>query len=190
MLRFITGEEKIDSGEFRVGETVKLMYASQSRESLDREKTVFEAVSGGNDNMELGGRTVMSRAYLSWFNFKGADQQKKLSNLSGGELNRLNLAMATCQGGNLLLIDEPTNDADTEYIQALEAAVLNFAGSCIAVSHDRMFLDHVCTHILAFDEEGNSTFFVGNFSSYEEDKRKRLGETMPSRMKFAKIPAL
>jgi energy-dependent translational throttle protein EttA len=166
------------------------MYASQDRDALDREKTVFDAISGGNDEMQLGGRTVKSRAYLSWFNFRGAAQQKRVGDLSGGELNRLNLARVTSQGGNLLLIDEPTNDADTEYIQALETALLNFAGSVVCVAHDRALLDHVCTHILAFDEEGNSTFFYGNFASYEEDKRKRLGETTPSRMKFRALPSL
>jgi energy-dependent translational throttle protein EttA len=191
LLRMIVGEEKPDGGEFKVGETVKIMYASQDRDALDMDKTVFEAISGGSDEMILGGRTVKSRAYLGWFNFRGAAQQKKVSDLSGGELSRLNLARVTSSGGNLLLLDEVTNDADTEYIMAIEQAVLDFGGSVICVSHDRAFLDHICTHILAFDEEGGSTFFYGNFAAYEEDRRKRLGgAATPSRMKFRALPTL
>lgn len=190
VLRMIVGEEKPDGGEFKVGETVKIMYASQDRDALDMDKTVFEAVSGGSEEMQLGGRTVKARAYLSWFNFRGAAQQKKVADLSGGELSRLNLARVTSTGGNLLLLDEITNDADTEYIMALEQAVLEFAGSVICVSHDRAFLDHICTHILAFDEEGGSTFFYGNFAAFEADKKKRLGDTTPSRMKFRALPSL
>lgn len=190
LLRMIVGEEKPDAGELTVGQTVKIMYASQDRDALDKDKTVFDAISGGSDEMQLGGRTVKSRAYLSWFNFRGAAQQKKVGDLSGGELSRLNLARVTCEGGNLLLLDEITNDADTEYIVAIEQAVLEFAGTVIVVSHDRAFLDHICSHILAFDEEGRSTFFYGNFSAFEEDKRKRLGDTTPSRMKFQALPTL
>lgn len=190
LLKMIAGEEAHDSGSFKVGETVKIMYASQTRDAVDRDKTVFEAISDNNDEMQLGLRTVKSRAYLSWFNFRGADQQKRVGDLSGGELNRLNLARVVQSGGNLLLLDEPTNDADAFFLQSLENAILEFAGCVVVVSHDRFFLDRVCTHIIGFDEDGKFTFFGGNFASYEEDKRIRLGETMPSRMKFAKIPAL
>jgi energy-dependent translational throttle protein EttA len=191
----IAGEEKPDGGSFKVGETVQLMYVNQTRDSVDREKTVFESISNNSDEMMLGTRSVKSRAYLSWFNFRGGDQQKPVSGLSGGELNRLNLARSVCQGGNLLLLDEPTNDADAFFLQRLENALLSFAGCAICVSHDRFFLDRVATHILAFEgdvagQEGKVVFFDGNFESYEQDKKKRLGETMPSRMKFAKLPAL
>lgn len=190
LLKMIAGEEAPDAGELKVGETVKLMYASQNRDAVDRDKTVFEAISDNNDEMVLGSRTVKSRAYLSWFNFRGSDQQKRVGDLSGGELNRLNLARVVCQGGNLLMLDEPTNDADAYFLQSLENAILSFAGCVVCVSHDRFFLDRVCTHIIGFDEEGKFTFFNGNFASFEEDKRKRFGMTLPSRMKFAKIPAL
>lgn len=191
----IAGEETPDEGTFRVGETVSLMYVSQTRDSIDRDKTVFEAIADNNDDMELGSRTVKSRAYLSWFNFRGGDQQKPVNSLSGGELNRLNLARAVSQGGNLLLLDEPTNDADAFFLQSLENALLGFAGCVVCVSHDRFFLDRIATHILAFEgdvegQEGKVVFYDGNFASYEADKKKRLGETLPSRMKFAKLPAL
>lgn len=193
LLKMITGEEKPDSGTFRVGDTVQWMYADQDRASVDRDKSVFEAVSDGNDELQLGSRSVKSRAYLSWFNFKGGAQQKKVGDLSGGELNRLALAQVAKAGGNLLLGDELSNDADVFLIRALEDALLGFAGCAVVVSHDISFLDRIATHILAFEGDlvpGQVTFFEGNFSAYLENKKKRFGETTPSRMKFAKLPAL
>lgn len=169
------------------------MYADQNRASVDREKSVFEAVADNNDEISLGSRTVKSRAYLSWFNFKGGDQQKPVKALSGGELNRLSLAQVTKEGGNLLLGDELTNDADAFLIRNLEDALLGFAGCAVIVSHDIAFLNRIATHILAFEGDevpGQVTFFEGNFSAYQEDRRRRLGDTTPSRMKFAKLPAL
>lgn len=192
VLKMITGQEKPDAGEFKVGQTVKVMYADQDRASVDKDKTVFEAVARGSEEITLGTRTVNSRAYLSWFNFKGAEQQKSVANLSGGEMNRLCLAQVTKDGGNLLLGDELTNDADTFLIRNLEDALLGFAGCCVLVSHDIAFLDRVATHILAFEGDevpGQVTWHEGNFSSYLEDKKRRLGDNTPSRMKFAKLPA-
>lgn len=193
LLKMITGEEKPDAGEFRVGDTVKWMYADQKRASVDKERTVFETIADSEDEIMLGARSVKSRAYLSWFNFKGGDQQKPVRSLSGGELNRLALAQVAKAGGNLLLGDELTNDADAFLIRALEDAILSFAGCAVIVSHDIAFLDRVATHILAFEGDqvaGQVSFFEGNFSSYMENRRKRFGETTPSRMKFAKLPAL
>lgn len=193
LLKMIMGQEEPDAGEFRVGETVRVMYADQSRTSLENDKSVFDAVSEGNEEIDLGGRTVKSRAYLSWFNFKGQDQQKPTAALSGGELNRLALAQVTKAGGNLLLGDELTNDADSDLIRNLEDALLSFVGCAVVVSHDILFLDRIATHILAFEGDqvpGQVTFFEGNFSAYLEDKKRRLGDTTPSRMKFAKLPAL
>jgi len=192
-LKMITGDETPDEGTFRVGETVRVMYSSQDRDSIDREKTVFNTVAGEAEEITLGTRTVNARAYLGWFNFKGGDQQKKVGVLSGGEMNRLSLAQVSKEGGNLLLLDEPSNDADTGLIRNLEEAILDFAGCAIVVSHDRAFLDRVCTSILAFEGDlvpGQVTFFQGNFSAYLEDKKKRFGETTPSRNKLAKLPAI
>jgi energy-dependent translational throttle protein EttA len=190
LLKMITGEEKPDSGTLKVGETVKLMYVNQERDFVDRNQTVFQAVANGNDELILGERSISSRAYLSWFNFRGGDQQKMVSNLSGGELSRLTLAAVFKQGGNVLLCDEITNDADTNLIAACEDAILDFAGCVVTVSHDRCFLDRVCTHILSFEEETGPRFYEGNYSAYDEDKRRRIGDTTPSRVKFAKLPAL
>lgn len=169
------------------------MYADQDRGSVEREKTVFEAVANNEDEIRLGKRTVKSRAYLSWFNFKGGAQQKLVGSLSGGELNRLSLAQVTKAGGNVLLGDEVTNDADAFLIRSLEEALLSFAGCAVIVSHDIAFLDRVATHILAFEGDlvpGQVTFFQGNLSGYLEDKKKRFGETTPSRLKFAKLPSV
>jgi energy-dependent translational throttle protein EttA len=190
LLRMITGEETPDSGVFKVGETVKIMYANQERDFVDKNQTVFQSISDGNDDMILGDRSMNSRAYLSWFNFRGGDQQKQVSNLSGGELNRLTLASVVKQGGNLLILDEPTNDSDSNLLAACEHAILEFAGCVVCVSHDRFFLDRICTHIISFDEPSGPRFFAGNYSSYDEDKKRRIGDTTPSRAKFVKLPAL
>lgn len=186
----IVGEETPDSGSLTVGETVDFMYASQSRDTVDQGKTVFDSIADGNEEMDLGGRTVKTRAYLSWFNFRGASHSKMVGDLSGGERARLDLARVTCKGGNLLVLDEPSNDADAGYLRSLETAILNFAGSVIIVSHDRALLDRTCSHILAIDDDGSSSFFYGNFASYEEDRRKKFGEVLPSRRKFVGIPSL
>ncbi len=169
------------------------MYNSQERDAVDRSKTVFDAIAGNNEEIQLGQRSINARAYLSWFNFKGGDQQKKVEVLSGGELNRLSLAQVTKAGGNLLLADEITNDADAALIRNLEEAILDFGGCVVVVSHDRAFLDRIATHILAFEGDlvpGQVSFFEGNFSAYMENKRKRFGDTTPSRMKFAKLPTI
>ncbi|MBL4667831.1 MAG: ATP-binding cassette domain-containing protein, partial [Flavobacteriales bacterium] len=186
LFRMIMGEETPDSGTFKVGETVKLGYVDQSHEDLDDDKTIFEVFSGGTEMMEFGGRTINSRAYLSRFNFQGGDQNKKVGILSGGERNRLHLAMAIKQEANVLLLDEPTNDLDVNAIRALEDGLESFAGCAVVISHDRWFLDRICTHILAF--EGNSVvvFFEGSYSDYEENRRKRLG-TEPKRFRYKKL---
>lgn len=193
LLRMILGDEKPDAGTLRVGETVKLMYNSQERDAVNRELSVFKAIAGEGEEITLGKRTVNARAYLGWFNFKGSDQQKKVSVLSGGELNRLSMAQVTKAGGNLLLADEITNDADTALIRNMEEAILGFAGCAVIVSHDRAFLDRISTHILAFEGDlvpGQVRFLEGNFSAYLEDKKKRFGDTTPSRNKFAKLPVM
>ena len=169
------------------------MYNSQSRDGVDRNKSVFEAVTNNADEIQLGKRTVHSRAYLSLFNFRGSDQQKRVEVLSGGELNRLSLAQSTKSGGNLFLGDEITNDADAALIRNMEEALLGFGGCAVVVSHDRAFLDRIATHILAFEGDlvpGQVTFFEGNFADYMEDKKRRFGDITPSRMKFAKLPEL
>uniref|UniRef100_A0A7S1TJA0 Probable ATP-dependent transporter ycf16 n=1 Tax=Compsopogon caeruleus TaxID=31354 RepID=A0A7S1TJA0_9RHOD len=188
LFRIITGNETADAGQLTIGETVKLMYVDQNRESLSGEKTVWEEISDGYETLTLGNREVSSRAYLSWFNFRGADQQKKVSNLSGGERNRLNLAKVLLTPGNVLLLDEPTNDLDVPTLQNLEHAILNFSGCTLVASHDRFFLDKICTHILAFEGESRVTFFTGNFHSYEEDRKVRLGDAEPTRVKFRPMP--
>jgi ATP-binding cassette ChvD family protein len=190
LFRMITGQEKPDSGSIRLGETVKLGYVDQSRAHLDGKKTVWEEVSGGKDIMKLGDKTEMnSRAYVSWFNFKGPDQQKKVGLLSGGERNRVHLAKMLKEGGNLLLLDEPTNDLDTETLSALEAALEDFAGCAVIISHDRFFLDRMATHILSFEGDSHVEWFEGNFADYEEDKKRRLGEAAvePHRIKFKRF---
>lgn len=189
MFNMITGRETPDEGEFIVGDTVDIAYVDQTRESLDPNKTVYEEVSGGDDIIMVGTVEMNARAYLSRFNFQGGDQQKKVGSLSGGERNRLLLAKLLRSGGNLLLLDEPTNDLDVATIRALEEALLNFAGSAVIVSHDRWFLDRICTHILAFEGDSQVTFYPGSYSEYEEDLKKRLGvdSLEPSRIKYRKM---
>ena len=186
LFRMITGQEKPDAGELRIGDNVKLSYVDQSRDALDGEKTVFQEVSGGLDQLDLGGRIVPSRAYLAGFNFKGADQQKRVKDLSGGERNRVHLAKMLKSGGNVLLLDEPTNDLDVETLRSLEEALLSFAGCAVVISHDRWFLDRIATHMLAFEGESRAFFFEGNFEDYEADKKKRLGAEalQPTRIKY------
>ncbi|MGH7067915.1 MAG: energy-dependent translational throttle protein EttA, partial [Acetobacteraceae bacterium] len=189
LLRMIVGEETPDAGELRVGETVKLGYVDQSRESLDGAKTVWEEISGGEGLVVLGKRTMASRAYVSAFNFRGPDQQKRVGSLSGGERNRVHLAKMLKSGANVILLDEPTNDLDVETLRALEDALAEFAGSAVVVSHDRWFLDRLATHILAFEDEGRAEFFAGNFQDYEADKVRRLGAAAiePHRLKYRPI---
>jgi ATPase subunit of ABC transporter with duplicated ATPase domains len=171
----ITGQEKPDAGSIRVGDTVHLGYVDQSRDALDGSKTVWEEISGGAEIIKLGKFDMNSRAYCGAFNFKGGDQQQKVGNLSGGQRNRVHLAKMLKAGGNVLLLDEPTNDLDTETLGALETALENFAGCAIIISHDRMFLDRLATHILAFEGDGHVEWFEGNFEDYEQDKIRRLG---------------
>ncbi|HLB07399.1 MAG TPA: ATP-binding cassette domain-containing protein, partial [Alphaproteobacteria bacterium] len=190
LFKMITGAEKPDAGSIRLGETVKLSYVDQSRDHLNDKKTVWEEISGGLDVMKLGDkREVNSRAYCGSFNFKGPDQQKKVGLLSGGERNRVHLAKMLKEGGNLLLLDEPTNDLDTETLSALEAALEDFPGCAVLISHDRFFLDRIATHILAFEGESHVEWFEGNFEAYEEDKKRRLGEAAvePHRIKFKRF---
>ncbi len=189
LFKMLVGEEKPDSGTLSIGETVKFGYVDQKRASLEPGKSVYEFISGGNDFIRLGGREVNARAYCSRFNFQGGDQQKKVDVLSGGERNRVHLACMLKSGANVLLLDEPTNDIDVNTMRALEDALENFAGCVLVISHDRWFLDRIATHILAFEDEGKVTFFEGNFSEYEEDRRKRLGKEAdtPHRMKYRKL---
>lgn len=175
LFKMLTGQEQPDSGQIRIGETVHMSYVDQSRDSLAGDKTVWEEISGGNDIIKLGKYEMNSRAYCGAFNFKGADQQQKVANLSGGQRNRVHLAKLLREGGNVLLLDEPTNDLDTETLGALEDALENFAGCAVIISHDRMFLDRLATHILAFEGNGHVEWFEGNFSEYEADKVRRLG---------------
>ncbi|MBS0268381.1 MAG: energy-dependent translational throttle protein EttA [Proteobacteria bacterium] len=190
LFKMLTGAEKPDKGSIRLGDTVKIGYVDQSRAHLDDKKTVWEEISGGLDQMLLGGKKeVPSRAYCGWFNFKGADQQKKVGMLSGGERNRVHLAKLLKEGGNLLLLDEPTNDLDTETLGALEAALEDFPGCAVVISHDRFFLDRLATHILAFEGDSHVEWFEGNFADYEEDKKRRLGDQAvePHRIKFKRF---
>jgi sulfate-transporting ATPase len=189
LFRMIMGLETPDTGTIRIGETVKLMYVDQSRDDLNPDHNVWEAVSGGLDVLEVGGRTLNSRAYVASFNFKGADQQKRVKDLSGGERNRLHLAMLLKSGGNVLLLDEPTNDLDVDTLRALEDAILDFAGCVVVISHDRWFLDRIATHILAFEDEGQVVWHEGNFTDYEEDKKRRLGAdaAQPHRMRYKRL---
>jgi ATP-binding cassette ChvD family protein len=186
LFRLITGQEKADSGSLRLGETVKLAYVDQSRDALKADKTVWQEISDGLDNVMLGSREVNSRAYVSRFNFSGSDQQKKVGNLSGGERNRVHLAKMLKQGANVLLLDEPTNDLDVNTLRALEEALENFGGCAVVISHDRWFLDRVATHILAFEGESRVVWFEGNYSDYEADRRARLGSAadQPHRIKY------
>ena len=188
LLRLITGEEEPDAGEIRLGETVQLGYVDQGRE-LDPEQTVWEAISDGRDEITLAQRTVASRAYVSWFNFRGSDQQRKVGTLSGGERNRVHLAKLLRGGANLLLLDEPTNDLDVDTLRALEDAVVEFAGCAVVVSHDRWFLDRIATHIIAFEGNSEVVWFAGNYADYEADRRRRLGRAadQPHRIRFRKL---
>ena len=187
LFRLITGQEQPDSGTFKVGDTVALGYVDQMHNDLDPEKSVWENITGGNENILLGNKPVNSRAYVSKFNFNGADQQKKVSVLSGGERNRAHLAITLKKDSNVLLLDEPTNDIDVNTLRALEEGLENFAGCAVIISHDRWFLDRICTHILAFEGDSQVYFFEGNYSDYEENKKKRLGDTAPKRIKYKKL---
>lgn len=189
LFRMLTGQEPPDAGEISYGDTVKLSYVDQSRDALDPNKTVWEEISGGAEQIELGDATMNSRAYASAFNFKGGDQQKKVGLLSGGERNRVHMAKLLKSGGNVLLLDEPTNDLDVETLQALEAALEDFAGCAVIISHDRFFLDRLCTHILAFEGDAHVEWFEGNFEDYEADKIRRLGpdSVEPKRVKYKKF---
>ena len=187
LFRLITGQETPDTGSFKVGETVKLGYVDQMHHDLDPEKSVWENITGGNDNMNLGNRSVNSRAYVSKFNFNGADQQKKVGVLSGGERNRVHLAITLKEGSNVLLLDEPTNDIDVNTLRALEEGLENFGGCAVVISHDRWFLDRICTHILAFEGDSQVYFFEGNYTEYEENRKKRLGDVTPHRIKYKKL---
>ena len=187
LFRLIMGLDTPDAGTFDVGETVKLSYVDQQHKDIDPEKTVYQVVSGGNETIRMGGRDVNVRAYLSRFNFSGADQEKKCGVLSGGERNRLHLAIALKQEGNVLLLDEPTNDIDVNTLRALEEGLESFAGCAVVISHDRWFLDRICTHILAFEGEGNVFYFEGNYSEYEANKAQRLGLDEPKRARYRKL---
>jgi ATPase subunit of ABC transporter with duplicated ATPase domains len=186
LFRMIVGQDKSDDGAIKIGETVKLGYVDQSRDALNAKNTVFEEISGGNDVIKLGNREVPARAYVGWFNFKGTDQQKKVDQLSGGERNRLHLAKMLKSGANLILLDEPTNDLDVETLSSLEAALEDFPGCAVIISHDRFFLDRIATHILSFEGDSHVEWFEGNFEDYEEDKKRRLGEdsVQPKRIKY------
>jgi len=187
LFKMITGKEQPLSGRFEIGETVKIAYVDQEHDDLNPEDTVWQAITGGNELIELGGKQMNSRAYVSKFNFSGTDQQKKVKELSGGMRNRAHLAIALKQGGNLLLLDEPTNDLDVNTLRALEEALENFGGCAVIISHDRWFLDRVCTHILAFEGDSQVFWFEGTFSEYEENKRKRMGEEQPTRIRYKKL---
>jgi len=189
LFRMIMGSETPDAGTLRLGETVELGYVDQGRDSLNPDKSVWEEVSGGEDELLVGKRTVASRAYVSWFNFKGAQQQRKVGSLSGGERNRLQLAKLLRRGSNLLLLDEPTNDLDVDTLRALEEALLNFAGCAVVISHDRWFLDRIATHMLAFEGDSKAVWFEGNYQDYEADRHRRLGAEAdtPHRIKYRKL---
>jgi ATP-binding cassette ChvD family protein len=189
LFRMITGEEKHDGGDFRIGETVELGYVDQDRDALDAENTVFEEISGGHETLEMGGRKINARAYVSRFNFRGTDQEKRVGTLSGGERNRVHLAKLLRRGSNLLLLDEPTNDLDVDTLRALEEAILNYAGCVVVITHDRWFLDRVATHILAFEGDAYVHWCEGNFDAYEQQRRERLGidPTQPKRFRYKRL---
>jgi ATP-binding cassette ChvD family protein len=187
LFRLIMGLEKADSGNIEIGESVQLSYADQTHKAIDPSKSVFEVISGGLENMQLGGKLVNSRAYVARFNFSGADQEKKCGVLSGGERNRLHLALALKSEGNVLLLDEPTNDIDVNTLRALEEGLESFAGCAVIISHDRWFLDRIATHILAFEGDGHVHYFEGSFSEYEENRRKRQGDSTPKRFKYKRL---
>jgi ATPase subunit of ABC transporter with duplicated ATPase domains len=186
LFKMITGAEKPDSGTLRIGDTVQLAYVDQDRQSLDPDKSIWEVISGGADNIQLGNREMNSRAYVSRFNFSGTDQQKKTSMISGGERNRVHLACMLKEGGNVILLDEPTNDLDVNTMRALEEALEHFAGCAVVISHDRWFLDRIATHILAFESDSKVVWFDGNYSEYEADRKRRLGKEadQPHRIKY------
>jgi energy-dependent translational throttle protein EttA len=189
LFRLIAGLEPADSGTIRVGDTVKVAVVDQSRDALKGERNVWEEISNGEDEIQLGSRTLPSRSYVAMFNFKGADQQKLVKNLSGGERNRVHLAKLLRAGGNLLLLDEPTNDLDVDTLRALEEGILNFAGSICVISHDRWFLDRIATHMIAFEEDGSVVWFEGNYQDYEANRHMRLGAAadQPHRLKYKKL---
>ena len=187
LFKLIMKLEQPDKGDFKIGETVKIAYVDQTHKDLDPEKSVYQVISGGNDIFRMGGRDVNARAYLSKFNFSGADQEKKIGVLSGGERNRLHLAMALKEEGNVLMLDEPTNDIDVNTLRALEEGLENFAGCAVVISHDRWFLDRICTHILAFEGDSQVFYFEGSYSEYEENKKARMGDTQPHRIRYRKL---
>jgi ATP-binding cassette ChvD family protein len=189
LFKLIVGQEKPDKGSLRVGDTVKLAYVDQNRDALSSDKNVWQEISEGRDTLELGKQEISSRAYVSWFNFKGSDQQKLVKNLSGGERNRVHLAKLVKSGGNVLLLDEPTNDLDVETLRSLEEAVLAFAGCVIVISHDRWFLDRIATHIMAFEGDSRVVFIDGSYQDYEADRKRRLGADadVPKRIKYRKL---
>ena len=187
LFKLIMGQESVDKGEFDVGETVKIAYVDQTHKDIDPQKSVYQVISGGQDLIRMGNKDVNARAYLSRFNFTGADQEKLCGVLSGGERNRLHLAMALKEEGNVLLLDEPTNDIDVNTLRALEEGLVNFAGCAVVISHDRWFLDRICTHILAFEGDSQVFYFEGSYSEYEENKKKRLGDIEPRRVRYRKL---
>ena len=187
LFRMIIGQETADTGVFKVGETVKIAYVDQQHVEIDMEKTIWEQITGGQEQVNVGGKLMNSRAYVAKFNFNGSDQNKKIGVLSGGERNRLHLAMTLRQEANVLLLDEPTNDLDVNTLRALEEGLDNFAGCAVIISHDRWFLDRVCTHILAFEGDSNVVYFQGGYSDYEENRKKRLGDISPTRIKYRKL---
>ena len=189
LFRMIVGQQKPDGGSLRIGDTVKLAYVDQSRDALSSDKTVWQEISDGRDTIELGKQEIASRAYVSWFNFKGSDQQKLVKNLSGGERNRVHLAKLLKSGGNVLLLDEPTNDLDVETLRSLEEAVLTFPGCVLVISHDRWFLDRIATHIMAFEGDSRVVFMEGSYQDYEADRKARLGSDadVPKRIKYRKL---
>lgn len=187
IFKMIMNELQPDSGEFKVGDTVKIGYVDQAHDDIDPEKSIYEVISGGNEYLEIGNQKIISRAYISKFNFAGSDQNKKVGVLSGGERNRLHLAMTLKTEANVLLLDEPTNDIDVNTLRALEEGIMNFAGCAVVISHDRWFLDRICTHILAFEGDSQVYWFEGSYSDYEENRKKRLGDSAPKRIKYRKL---
>ena len=188
LFRMIMGEENPSEGQINIGDTVMIGYVDQTHKDIDPDKSIYEVISGGHDVIEIGGNSINSRAYVSRFNFSGSDQQKKVGVLSGGERNRLHLAMTLKTEANVLLLDEPTNDIDVNTLRALEEGVENFAGCAVVISHDRWFLDRICTHILAFEGDSEVYFFEGSYSDYEENRKKRLGaDIIPQRIKYKKL---
>jgi ATPase subunit of ABC transporter with duplicated ATPase domains len=189
LFRMITGQEKPDAGLLRLGDTVKLGYVDQSRDTLPAEANVWEAIAEGKDSLELGKRSLNSRSYVASFNFRGADQQKRVKDLSGGERNRVHLARVLKSGANVLLLDEPTNDLDVDTLRALEEALLSFAGCAVVISHDRWFLDRIATHMLAFEDEARVVWFEGNYQDYEKNRHERLGADadQPHRLRYKKL---